>query len=36
MKLVGTNVTIIVLKNTGHWIMGERRRETMDAFVKFL
>lgn len=36
MKLVATNVTIIVLKDTGHWIMEERPQETMDALIKFL
>jgi hypothetical protein len=36
MKLVGTDVTVIVLKDTGHWIMEERLKETMDALVKFL
>jgi pimeloyl-ACP methyl ester carboxylesterase len=36
MKLVATDVTVIVLKDTGHWIMEERPRETMDALVKFL
>jgi hypothetical protein len=25
-----------VLKDTGHWIMEERPKETMDALVKFL
>ena len=36
MKLVATDVTIIELKNTGHWLMEERPQETMDALVKFL
>ena len=36
MKLVANDVTIIVLKDTGHWIMEERPKETMDAIVKFL
>jgi pimeloyl-ACP methyl ester carboxylesterase len=36
MKLVATDVTIVVLKDTGHWIMEERPKETMDAIVKFL
>ena len=35
-KLVGTDVTTIVLENTGHWLMEERPKETMDALVKFL
>jgi len=36
MKLVATDVNIIVLKDTGHWILEERPRETADALVKFL
>jgi pimeloyl-ACP methyl ester carboxylesterase len=36
MKSVATNVTIIVFKDTGHWLMEERSKETMDALVNFL
>jgi pimeloyl-ACP methyl ester carboxylesterase len=36
MKLVGSDVTVIVLKNTGHWLMEENSRETTAALVKFL
>jgi len=36
MKLVATNVTVVVLPNTGHWILEERPKETTDALVKFL
>jgi pimeloyl-ACP methyl ester carboxylesterase len=36
MKLVATDVTVVVLKNTGHWLMEERPKETMDALIKFL
>jgi pimeloyl-ACP methyl ester carboxylesterase len=36
MKLVATDVTMIVLKNTGHWVMEERPKETIDALMKFL
>jgi pimeloyl-ACP methyl ester carboxylesterase len=35
-KAVGTDVTVIVLKDTGHWIMEERPTETADALKKFL
>jgi pimeloyl-ACP methyl ester carboxylesterase len=35
-KLVGSDVTTVVLKDTGHWLMEERPQETMDALVKFL
>jgi len=36
MKLVADNVTIIVLPNTGHWILEEKPKETTDALVNFL
>lgn len=35
-KLVATDVKVIVLPYTGHWIMEERPHETMDALLKFL
>jgi pimeloyl-ACP methyl ester carboxylesterase len=36
MKLVANNVTVIVLPNTGHWILEEKPKETTDALVNFL
>lgn len=36
MKLVANNVTIVDLKETGHWLMEERPKQTMDALVAFL
>jgi pimeloyl-ACP methyl ester carboxylesterase len=36
MKLVADNVTVVVLPNTGHWIMEERPKETTDALLNFL
>jgi pimeloyl-ACP methyl ester carboxylesterase len=36
MKLVASDVTIVVLKDTGHWVLEERPKETTDALVKFL
>jgi len=36
MKLVATDVTAVVLKDTGHWILEERPKETTEAIVKFL
>ena len=36
MKLVAANVTVIVLKDTGHWLLEERPKETTDALLKFL
>src|ERR1700739_1504562 len=35
-KLVATNVTVVVLKNTGHWVLEENPKETTDALIKFL
>jgi pimeloyl-ACP methyl ester carboxylesterase len=36
MKLVATSVTVIVLPDTGHWILEERPKETTQALVNFL
>jgi pimeloyl-ACP methyl ester carboxylesterase len=36
MKLVANDVTVVVLKDTGHWILEDRPKETMDALMKFL
>jgi pimeloyl-ACP methyl ester carboxylesterase len=36
MKLVASDATVVVLKNTGHWLMEEQQKETMDALLKFL
>jgi pimeloyl-ACP methyl ester carboxylesterase len=35
-RLVGTDVSAIVLEGTGHWLMEERPQETMDALTGFL
>ena len=36
MKLVASNVSVVVLKDTGHWVMEERPKETTEALQKFL
>ena len=36
MKLVARDVTVIVLKDTGHWLLEERPKETTEALVRFL
>jgi pimeloyl-ACP methyl ester carboxylesterase len=36
MKRVATNVKVIELKGSGHWLMEERPEETMAALVEFL
>jgi pimeloyl-ACP methyl ester carboxylesterase len=35
-KPVATDVTVVVLKDTGHWILEERQDETIAALVRFL
>jgi len=35
-KLVASNVTAVVFKETGHWVLEERPKETADALLKFL
>ena len=36
MRLVASDVTVVVLEDTGHWLMEERPSETMEALNKFL
>jgi pimeloyl-ACP methyl ester carboxylesterase len=36
MKLVASDVTVVVLKDTGHWILEENPKETTAALAKFL
>jgi pimeloyl-ACP methyl ester carboxylesterase len=36
MMLVATDVTVVVLKDTGHWVMEERPKETTEALMNFL
>lgn len=33
---VASNVTVVVLKDTGHWVLEERPAETTEALQKFL
>ncbi len=35
-KLVATDATVVVLKNTGHWVLEEKPKETTEALQKFL
>jgi len=35
-KIVATDVTVVVLKDTGHWVLEERPKETTEALEKFL
>jgi pimeloyl-ACP methyl ester carboxylesterase len=36
MKSVATDVTVVVLKDTGHWVLEERPKETTEALQNFL
>jgi pimeloyl-ACP methyl ester carboxylesterase len=36
MKLVATNVTVVIIKNSGHWILEEQPEQTTDALMRFL
>src|SRR5712692_10165628 len=36
MKIVASDATMVVLKDTGHWVLEERPKETTDALTKFL
>lgn len=35
-KLIASDVTVVVLKDTGHWILEERPKETIAALDQFL
>jgi len=36
VKLVATDATVVIIKNSGHWVMEERPEETIDAIAHFL
>lgn len=36
MMLVASDVTVVVLQDTGHWVLEERPQETTDALLQFL
>ncbi|MEO8052228.1 MAG: alpha/beta hydrolase [Acidobacteriota bacterium] len=36
MKLAASDVTAVVVENSGHWLMEEQPEKTTDALVKFL
>ena len=35
-KAVATDVTVVIVHSSGHWVMEEQPAQTMDALVKFL
>lgn len=36
MRIVASDATVVVLKNTGHWVLEENPKETTDALMAFL
>ena len=36
MKIVAKNVSIVIVKNSGHWILEEQPKQTTDGLVSFL
>jgi pimeloyl-ACP methyl ester carboxylesterase len=36
VKLVASNAKVVVIKNSGHWLMEEQPEETMSALLEFL
>jgi pimeloyl-ACP methyl ester carboxylesterase len=35
-KLVASDVTVVVLKDCGHWLLEEQPRETITTLTRFL
>jgi len=35
-KLIASDVTVVIVKNSGHWVLEEHQKETTDALLKFL
>ena len=35
-KLVASDASVVIVKNSGHWLMEEQPQATMDALVRFL
>ena len=36
MELVAKDVTVVIVKNSGHWILEEQPKQTTEALVSFL
>lgn len=36
VKIVATNVTTVIVKDAGHWILEEQQEQTINALLKFL
>jgi pimeloyl-ACP methyl ester carboxylesterase len=35
-QLVGRNVSVVTIKDSGHWVMEEKQKETIDALDELL
>ena len=35
-KLIASDVTVVIVRNSGHWVLEEKPKETTDALLKFL
>ena len=36
IEIVASDARVVVLKNTGHWVVEEQPKETTDVLMKFL
>jgi pimeloyl-ACP methyl ester carboxylesterase len=36
MNLVASDVTLVIVKSSGHWILEEQPKQTTDALISFL
>jgi pimeloyl-ACP methyl ester carboxylesterase len=36
LKVVASDAKVVVLKNTGHWVLEENPKGTTDALINFL
>ena len=36
LKVVAADSAVVLLENTGHWVLEENPRETIDALMSFL
>jgi pimeloyl-ACP methyl ester carboxylesterase len=36
MKLVASDVAVVIVKNSGHWLLEEQPKQTTDAILNFL
>jgi pimeloyl-ACP methyl ester carboxylesterase len=36
MKLVASDLRVVIIKNSGHWVMEEQPAQTTEALLEFL